>query len=111
MLTEVNTQESITSTALHESDNNLIEMDKEDEILGSRLGNNLVEIDENEAFDLEMIQACKQKVEAIRRMADHLEQKLAANNFNHVICVTNNMDRLFTILNDIKTVQNRRRRN
>ncbi|CAG8735182.1 4037_t:CDS:2, partial [Gigaspora rosea] len=60
--------------------------------------NNIIEIDEV-PFD------------AIRHMADHLEQELAANNFNYIICVTNNMDRLFTMLNDIETAQNRRRRN
>ncbi|CAG8698245.1 19624_t:CDS:1, partial [Dentiscutata erythropus] len=88
----------------HESNNNLIK----DEEPGPRSGNNL---DENEALDPEMIQVCKQKIEAVRHIADHFEQELAANNFNHVICVTNNMDRLFTMLNDIETVQNRRRRN
>ncbi|CAG8762950.1 11726_t:CDS:1, partial [Dentiscutata erythropus] len=88
----------------HKSSNNLIE-DKEPD---SRSGNNL---NENEALDSEIIQVCKQKIEAVRHIADHFEQELAANNFNHVIHVTNNMNRLFTMLNDIETAQNRRRRN
>ncbi|CAG8529510.1 22641_t:CDS:2 [Dentiscutata erythropus] len=79
-------------------------MDRKVEIFGPRSGNNLVEIGEND-------EACKQKVEAIRCMADHLEQELATNNFNHITHVTNNMNRLFTMLNDIETVQNRRRYN
>ncbi|RIB06249.1 hypothetical protein C2G38_2217609 [Gigaspora rosea] len=83
----------------HESDNNLIEIDKDDEALSSRLGNTLAKMDE------------KQKVEAVRRIADHFEHELAANNFNYVICVINKMDKLFTMLNDIETVQNRRRHN
>ncbi|CAG8644022.1 19648_t:CDS:2, partial [Gigaspora rosea] len=109
---QVNTQKSIISIASHESGNNLIEMDKEDEALGPGSGNTLAKMDENEEVsDLEMTQICRQKVEAVRRMADHLEHELAANNFNHVICVTDKIDRLFTMLNDIETVQNRRRRN
>ncbi|CAG8750652.1 7425_t:CDS:2, partial [Gigaspora rosea] len=97
--TQVNTQKSIISIASHESDNNLIEIDKDDEALSSRLGNTLAKMDE------------KQKVEAVRRIADHFEHELAANNFNYVICVINKMDKLFTMLNDIETVQNRRRHN
>ncbi|CAG8823141.1 16753_t:CDS:1, partial [Cetraspora pellucida] len=95
-----------------ESGNNIIEMDKEDKAPGPRSGDNLVKMDENdEVFDLKIRQSCKQKVEAIRHIADHLEQELAANNFNHIICITNNMDRLFTMLNDIEIAQNRRRHN
>ncbi|CAG8551498.1 4578_t:CDS:2 [Gigaspora margarita] len=49
-------------------------------------------------------------VTAVKRMANHLEQELLANNLNHIIRVVNNMDKLFTILNDIETSQNRRKR-
>ncbi|CAG8734922.1 24791_t:CDS:2, partial [Gigaspora rosea] len=105
-------KKSIISIAFHESDNNLIEIDKNDKALGPKSENILAKMDENDkVFDLEMTQICRQKVEAVRRMADHLKHELAANNFNHVIYVTNKMDRLFTMLNNIETMQNRRRYN
>ncbi|KAF0457455.1 ATP-dependent DNA helicase pif1 [Gigaspora margarita] len=107
MMTEVNTQKAMAPQV--ESGNNITE---KDETPCPRSGNNSVEMGENdEVFDPEMRQTYEQKVEAVKRMADHLEQELAANNFNHITCVINNMDRLFTMLNDIETAQNRRRHN
>ncbi|CAG8830961.1 10136_t:CDS:1, partial [Gigaspora margarita] len=92
-----------------ESGNNITKIDNKGEAPCPRSGNNLVEMGENDkVFDPEMYQTCKQKVEAIKHMADYLEQKLAANNFNHIIHIINNMDRLFTMLNDIKTAQNQK---
>ncbi|CAG8696102.1 3746_t:CDS:2, partial [Racocetra fulgida] len=44
--------------------------------------NNLIEIDE--VFDLEMRQICREKVTAIRYIADHLEQELLATNLNYI---------------------------
>ncbi|KAF0517617.1 hypothetical protein F8M41_016883 [Gigaspora margarita] len=102
MMTEVNTQKAMASQV--ESDNNIT---KKDETPCPRSGNNSVEMGENdEVFDPEMHQTYEQKVEAVKRMADHLEQELVANNFNHITRVINNMDRLFTMLNDIETAQN-----
>ncbi|KAF0544535.1 hypothetical protein F8M41_002684 [Gigaspora margarita] len=95
-----------------ESGNNITEVDKDDEAPCPKSENNSVEMSENdEVFDPEMRQTYKQKVKAVKRMADHLEQELAANNFNYITRVINNMDRLFTMLNDIETAQNRRRHN
>ncbi|CAG8610410.1 222_t:CDS:2, partial [Racocetra fulgida] len=86
---------------------NLAEIDQEDEALDSVSGNNLVEVDENdEAFDSEICHIYKQKVAAIRCIANHLEQELTANNFNHITQVVNNMNRLFMMLNDIEAAQN-----
>ncbi|CAG8788984.1 1740_t:CDS:1, partial [Dentiscutata erythropus] len=94
------------------SGNNINEVDKEDEVSSPISGDNVVKIGKNEeVFDPEICQSCKQKVEAIRHIADYLKQELAANNFNHIIYITNNINRLFTILNDIKTTQNKRRCN
>ncbi|CAG8794724.1 18067_t:CDS:2, partial [Gigaspora margarita] len=45
---QVNIQKSIISIAFYESDNNLIKIDKEDEVLGSGSENTLAEIDEND---------------------------------------------------------------
>ncbi|CAG8853017.1 34454_t:CDS:1 [Gigaspora margarita] len=106
-MTEVNTQKAMAPQV--ESGNNITEKNKTP---CPRSGNNLVEMGENnEVFDPEMCQTYEQKVEAVKCMANHLRQELVANNFNHITCVINNMDRLFTMLNDIETVQNQRRHN
>ncbi|CAG8449799.1 23330_t:CDS:2 [Gigaspora rosea] len=105
----------LATTPIDDNDhtcNNITEVDKDDKAPCPRSGNNSVEMGENdEVFDPEMRQIYEQKVEAIKRMADHLDQELAANNFNHITHVINNMDRLFTMLNDIEIAQNRRRHN
>ncbi|KAF0524679.1 hypothetical protein F8M41_015057 [Gigaspora margarita] len=86
-----------------ESGNNIT---KKDETPCPRSGNNSVKIGKNnKVFDPEMHQIYEQNVEAVKCIADHLEQELAANNFNYIIHVINNMDRLFTMLNDIETAQ------
>ncbi|CAG8855660.1 33165_t:CDS:1, partial [Gigaspora margarita] len=73
---------------------------------------NLIEMEgANDAFDSEMWQICEHKVAALKRMVNHLEQELSANNLNHVSRVVSNMDKVFKMLNDIETAQNRRRRN
>ncbi|CAG8759021.1 446_t:CDS:2 [Gigaspora margarita] len=107
MMTEVNTQKAMAPQV--ESGNNITE---KNETPCPRSGNNLVEMGENdEVFDPEIRQTYEQKVEAVKHMADHFEQELAANNFNYITRVINNMDRLFTMLNDIETAQNQRRHN
>ncbi|CAG8769207.1 20361_t:CDS:1 [Cetraspora pellucida] len=112
MLTEINAQQSIISSSLQTEPSNLTEISIEDEVFDSVSDNNLVKFDKNnKAFNSEICQICEKKVATVRHMADYLEQKLAANNFNHVTHVVNNMDRLFAMLNDIETAQNRRKCN
>ncbi|CAG8761447.1 7300_t:CDS:1, partial [Cetraspora pellucida] len=84
MLTEINTQQFIVSSALQvELDNNLVKMNNEYERLNPKSCNSLNEIDET--FDPEMCQICEQKVAAVKCMTDHLEQELSANNPNYII--------------------------
>ncbi|CAG8575201.1 9438_t:CDS:2 [Ambispora leptoticha] len=44
---------------------------------------------------------------AVRRMAEYLEIELAANNLHHIMRVVDNTNHLFTILDDIETMQRR----
>jgi hypothetical protein len=72
------------------------------------LSGKLIEMGEdNEILDLEIRQVCELKVAAIRRMAEHLEQELTANNLRHVMRVVNNTSHLFTMLDDIEMAQRR----
>ncbi|CAG8785302.1 10096_t:CDS:1, partial [Cetraspora pellucida] len=66
--------------------------------------------EDNNISDLDTCHVCELKVAAIRRMAEHLEQELTANNLHHVTRVVDNLDHLFTMLDDIETAQHRRLR-
>jgi hypothetical protein len=70
----------------------------------------LVADGDDEVQDPDVRTTCSAKVAAVKRMAEHLEQELSANNLQHVSRVVNNMDRLFTMLDDIETTQRKRRR-
>lgn len=66
---------------------------------------------DDEDLDPEMRQICESKVAAVKRMAEHLEQELAANNLRHVLQVVNNMNKLFIMLDNIETAKRKRYRN
>jgi hypothetical protein len=70
----------------------------------------LVADGDDETHDPDIRQNCELKVAALKRMADHLEQELSVNNLQHVSGVVNNMDRLFTMLDDIESARRKRRR-
>ena len=60
---------------------------------------------DNKTLDSEMHQACEFKVGAVKHMAEYLEQELSANNLRHIMQVVNNMNKLFTMLDDIEKIQ------
>ena len=76
-------------------------------VLANRI---LVAEGDDEVEDPEIRQMCIQKVAAVKRMADHLEEKLSANNLQHVSSVVNTIGRLFTVMDDIETAERKRRR-
>ena len=58
---------------------------------------------DDEIQDPDIRETCEMKVAAVKRMAEHLEQELSANNLQHVSRVVNNLDHLFTMLGDIES--------
>jgi hypothetical protein len=65
---------------------------------------------DDEIQDPDIRETCEMKVAAVKRMAEHLEQELSANNLQHVSRVVNNLDHLFTMLGDIESSRRKRRR-
>ncbi|KAF0436882.1 histidine phosphatase superfamily-domain-containing protein [Gigaspora margarita] len=53
----------------------------------------------------ELYQQCEVKVVALEYLSNHLREELSLNNLRHVRNVVNNMDRVFTMINDIKSSQ------
>ena len=75
-------------------------------VLANRI---LVAKGDDEVEDPDIRQTCIQKVAAVKRMAEHLEQELSADNLQHVSRVVDNIDRLFIVMDDIETAQHKRR--
>ncbi|CAG8631708.1 8213_t:CDS:1, partial [Scutellospora calospora] len=55
--------------------------------------------------DPDLYQQCEAKVVELEYLAKYLREKLSINNLRHVRNAINNMDRVFTMINDIKSSQ------
>ncbi|CAG8848878.1 13948_t:CDS:2, partial [Gigaspora margarita] len=60
---------------------------------------------DDENANPELYQQCEVKVVALEYLSNHLREELSLNNIRHVRNVVNNMDQVFTIINDIKSSQ------
>ncbi|CAG8570218.1 16378_t:CDS:2 [Dentiscutata erythropus] len=60
---------------------------------------------DEERIDPNLYQQCETKVVALEYLVKHLREELSANNIKHIKNVINNMDRVFTMINDIKSSQ------
>lgn len=65
---------------------------------------------DDEVQDPDLRKTCYQQLAAVKRMTEHLEHELSANNLQHFSRVVNNMDTLFTMLDDIESTNRKRRR-
>ncbi|KAF0472459.1 hypothetical protein F8M41_025026 [Gigaspora margarita] len=68
--------------------------------------------DDGDRVDPNLYQQCETKVVELKYLVNHFREELSNKNLRHVRNVVNNMNRAFTIINDIKSSQrNSKRKN
>ncbi|CAG8701116.1 27042_t:CDS:2 [Dentiscutata erythropus] len=59
----------------------------------------------DEGVNPDLYPQCEAKVAELEYLAKHLREELTINNLRHIKNVVNNIDRVFTMINDIKSSQ------